>query len=194
MSQQAQPEPQPPNIAPGPGAGFGFGFSAGSPEAMIRPLPVRKFADLLPAAAHRYPGSTTAGATPDPAVPAARHESGEAGRREELAHVQTIVRMVALAAFESMSGVRPVHQLARWLEAGQYEKLRCRVALINATQPDDGSRSHRNTTIRRTRLCPVATGAYEACLVVAENNRVRAAALRVERRHGHWTVVDLQLG
>lgn len=161
---------------------------------MIRPLPVRKFADLLPAATHRYPGTSTAGAALDPSVPAARHEAVEAARREEIAHVQTIVRMVALAAFESMSGVRPVHQLARWLEAGQYEKLRCRVALINATQPDDGSRSRRNTTIRRTRLCPVATGAYEASLVVAENNRVRAAALRVERRHGHWTVVDLQLG
>ncbi|MGO2533050.1 MULTISPECIES: Rv3235 family protein [Micrococcaceae] len=190
MSHPAQPDPPPPNSIAGPG----IGFSAGSPEAMIRPLPVRKFADLLPASTYRYPAKTTDRTTPGRPASGARHEAGEAARREEVAHVQTIVRLVALAAFESMSGVRPVHQLARWLEASQYEKLRCRVALINATQPDDGSRSHRNTSIRRTRLCPVATGAYEASLVVAENNRVRAAALRVERRHGHWTVVDLQLG
>ncbi|MDN5755478.1 MAG: Rv3235 family protein [Arthrobacter sp.] len=192
MSQSAQPEPPPPGPVNGPG--IGPGFSAGTPEAMIRPLPVRKFADLLPATTPRYPASTSNGSAADPRVPPARHDAAEASRREEVAHVQTIVRMVALAAFESMTGVRPVHQLARWLEAGQYEKLRCRVALINATRPDDGTRSRRNTSIRRTRLCPVATGAYEASLVVAENDRVRAAALRVERRHGHWTVVDLQLG
>lgn len=185
MSEPACPDGRLPDIVPGPGlpcAGEGT-------MPTVRPLPVRKFADLLPPAARpgarRSPGA-------EPSGPG--HRSEQAERREEHAHVHTIVRMVGLAAFESMSGVRPVHQLARWLEAGQYEKLRCRVALVAATQPDQGTRLHRNTTIRRTRLCPVGAGAYEASLVVAENDRVRAAALRVERRHGHWTVVELQIG
>ncbi|WP_372697909.1 Rv3235 family protein [Arthrobacter sp. JSM 101049] len=185
MTEPARPDGQLPDIVPG----SGLPRTGDGTLPAVRPLPVRKFADLLPPAArpatHRAPA-----AEPTPAGPPA----DQAERREEHAHVHTIVRMVGLAAFESISGVRPVHQLARWLEAGQYEKLRCRVALVAATQPDDGSRLHRNTAIRRTRLCPVGAGAYEASLVVAENDRVRAAALRVERRHGHWTVVELQIG
>lgn len=185
MSEPARPDGQLPRGLHGPG----LPHPGGGHLPAVRPLPVRKFADLLPPAARP-------GARRPPAVdpPGSGHQADEAERREEHAHVHTIVRMVGLAAFESMSGVRPVHQLARWLESGQYEKLRCRVALVAATQPDDGSRLHRNTAILRTRLCPVGAGAYEACLVVAENDRVRAAALRVERRHGHWTVVELQIG
>lgn len=190
MTESARPEEQLPHIVPGPG----LGASGPAIVPAIRPLPVRKFADLLPASAQARTGSAADHTRGTEEHPSPVHRAAESERREERAHVHTIVRMVGLAAFESMSGVRPVHQLARWLEAGQYEKLRCRVALVAATQPDDGQRLHRNATIRRTRLCPVSPGAYEASLVVAENDRVRAAALRVERRHGHWSVVELEIG
>ncbi|WP_417233541.1 Rv3235 family protein [Arthrobacter sp.] len=189
MTESARPEEDFPDHAPG----RGLGPDRPTLVPAIRPLPVRKFADLLPSSEARFgpaPGRGTASTRSGTPV----HQASESERREERTHVHTIVRMVGLAAFESLSGIRPVHQLARWLEAGQYEKLRCRVALVAATQPDDGQRLHRNTAIRRTRLCPVAPGAYEASLVVAENDRVRAAALRVERRHGHWSVVELQIG
>ncbi|GAA1362836.1 hypothetical protein GCM10009596_22980 [Arthrobacter rhombi] len=190
MTEPAIPEEQLPQIVPG------LGLLAGARAIIptIRPLPVRKFADLLPAHARPRAGGSTVNAPGPPDLQSPAHQVAESERREEQAHVHTIVRMVGLAAFESMSGVRPVHQLARWLEAGQYEKLRCRVALVAATQPDGDQRRHRNTTIRRTRLCPVSAGVYEASLVVAENDRVRAAALRVERRHGHWSVVELEIG
>lgn len=189
MTESARPEGHPHDVVPGPG----LTAPRHAIVPTIRPLPVRKFADLLPTATTPRADDSAPRVSVSGPVPTARQAEGS-GQREERAHVRTVVRMVGLAAFESMSGVRPVHQLARWLEAGQYEKLRCRVALVTATQPDDGTRLHRNTTIRRTRLCPVSPGIYEASLVVAENDRVRAAALRVERRHGHWTVVELQIG
>jgi hypothetical protein len=104
-----------------------------------------------------------------------------------------VVHMVAQAVFESLAGARPVHQLARWLDAENFEKLRLRVELTRAARPARTAGA-RGPVIRRTRVCRVAQGCYEAAVVVAEPERVRAAALRIERRRGQWRVCELEIG
>lgn len=114
--------------------------------------------------------------------------------REEQRHVTAIVRLVGQAAFESMAGLRPVHQLARWLAPEPFEKLRLRVELCRACTPEAGNRHYRSTVVRRSRVCRVGDRAYEASLVVADQKRVRAAALRIEQRRGQWQVQVIEIG
>ncbi|MFB0833395.1 Rv3235 family protein [Arthrobacter halodurans] len=163
------------------------------PAGAAPPAPgVRRFADVLPLARTRPP-QTPDRPGPGPAAgPPTGPGVGEL--REERRHIERIARVVGQAAFESMAGLRPVHQLARWLDPASFEKLQERVELTTAAHPAGTSRLYRNTAIRRTRVCRVAASTYEVSLVVADQTRVRAAALRIERRRGQWKVCAVEIG
>lgn len=98
---------------------------------------------------------------------------------------------IVQAAVEALRGVRPVAQLARWLTPDVFEPFvrRCEIALGT-----EGVRSTRPARIRRARVTRVHDRAVEATVVVADVDRVRAAALRLEHRRGSWRVVALELG
>lgn len=98
---------------------------------------------------------------------------------------------IVQAAVEALRGVRPVAQLARWLTPDVFEPFvrRCEIAL-----GAEGVRSTRPARIRRARVTRVHERAVEATVVVADVDRVRAAALRLEHRRGSWRVVALELG
>lgn len=177
------------------------------PRLAARPLgpqapraAVRRFADVVPLRRTEPPAAAPGPWAVPPAVPKTPQSAGPApsaaradADRAEQRQVASVVHMVAQAVFEALAGARPVHQLARWLDPENYEKLRLRVELTRAARPARTAGA-RGPVVRRTRVCRVAEGSYEAAVVVAEPERVRAAALRIERRRGQWRVCELEIG
>lgn len=94
---------------------------------------------------------------------------------------------VVLAAVESLSGGRPVLQLARWVSPAVYESLARRCST-------PGARPTRRPTVRSTVLSRVASTVAEASVVVHDGTRVRAAAVRMELHRGTWRATVLQIG
>lgn len=111
----------------------------------------------------------------------------------EYREVSHIARIVGQCAFEVLSGTRSLTQMNRWLDLSAMERLRERVSLSLANA-ETTSRVKRTTTVRRSRLCRISDDVYEATVTVQCNDRIRAAALRLERRRGQWRVNALELG
>ena len=122
--------------------------------------------------------------------------------------VDAIARSVTQAALEVLGGTRPLQQMVRWLDPASFERLQLRANLVRSRAvPGAGGRAssrrvpaptpvrlHRQVVIRCCRICPVSEGVYEAAVVAAEQNRVRAAALRIELRRGLWRITALEIG
>ncbi len=99
---------------------------------------------------------------------------------------------LALAAVEALSGIRPLAQLARWVSPTVYERTARRAAL---TAPrGELSPPTRRPTVRRIRVFRLGPGAVEASVVVADGDRVRAVAVRIEPHRGAWRAEDLIIG
>ncbi|MGW9404547.1 Rv3235 family protein [Arthrobacter sp. NPDC055585] len=110
---------------------------------------------------------------------------------EEDARIEAISRSVSMGALEVLAGVRPLQQLARWMDFDEFERLQLRTNLVRGR---GSGRLHRNVRILRVRVCPVASGIYEVAVAAAETDRVRAVALRLELRRGLWKVTALEIG
>ncbi|GAB3530331.1 Rv3235 family protein [Arthrobacter monumenti] len=120
---------------------------------------------------------------------------------EEKRRVTAISKSVGQAAVEVLAGTRPVSQLSRWLDPQSYERLQLRSALVreqresrNARSSAGAKRLHRNPQVRSARLCRLTSGIYEASLVVVEQSRARAVALRLEYRKEVWKITALEIG
>ncbi len=136
----------------------------------------------------------------DPA--AARSSSSQAGEDPEgTGRIAGIARSVAQGALEVLAGTRPLQQLARWLDAENYERLQLRANLVRCIHHAPTGRhggavssANRHVVVRSARVCPVSPGVYEASVVAYDSKRVRAVALRIERRRGAWRVTALEIG
>ena len=160
--------------------------------------------ELLPAPVPATPREhcRTAGAADQPSL----REPGTArwaSNPDDDARVKAICQSVALAALEVLGGVRPLQQMARWLDPENYERLQLRANLVRGLQQNPRRRArtapdpqllHRSVRIRSCRLCPVSEGIYEATVVALEHERARAVALRVQLRRGLWKVTALEIG
>jgi hypothetical protein len=137
-------------------------------------------------------GAASAGSPP----PTQTAEDPEAIRR-----ISGIARSVAQGALEVLAGTRPLQQLARWLDAGNYERLQLRANLVRCIHDAPAGRNggavssaNRHVLVRSARVCPVSPGVYEASVVAYDRKRVRAVALRIERQRGAWRVTALEIG
>ncbi len=110
---------------------------------------------------------------------------------QEDARIEAISRSVTMGALEVLAGVRPLQQLARWMDFEEFERLQLRTKLVRGRGQ---ARQHRNVRILRVRVCPVSAGVYEVAVAAAETDRVRAVALRLEQRRGLWKVSALEIG
>lgn len=110
---------------------------------------------------------------------------------EDDARVEAIACAVTVGALEVLAGLRPLQQMARWLDLDEFERLQLRTNLVRSRSD---LRLHRSVRVLRVRVCPVSEGVYEAAVAVAETARVRAAALRLELRRGLWKVTVLEIG
>ncbi len=96
------------------------------------------------------------------------------------------------AAVETLAGVRPAAQLARWLSADLYESVARRAGL--AVRIKGRPTVVRHVTVRRVHVCQVSALAAEASVVVHDGERVRAAAVRIEAHRGRWRATALEIG
>ncbi|MCI2237896.1 Rv3235 family protein [Paenibacillus sp. TRM 82003] len=93
---------------------------------------------------------------------------------------------------EVLSGHRPPQQLLRWSAADVYADVQRR-AVLSARLRGTATPGPRPQVLR-VLPCPVGSGAVEVGAVVRAGDRVRALALRLERRHDRWRVTALEVG
>lgn len=162
---------------------------SGAPRPVLLPPASPKPGQDNPAPLRLAPAPAP-GPSPEPKIP------------EEL---EALARKVARGALEVLGGTRPLQQMSRLLDARSYERLQLRSNLVrsiaqsdpgnpNSRSTADGAMLHRNVLIRTVRICPITPTIFEASVVAAEQKRVRALALRIERWRGQWRVSELQIG
>jgi len=110
--------------------------------------------------------------------------------------VRLVARSIAQAALEVLAGTRPVHQLSRSLDPECYLSLQHRAALTrkHAARSRGTGQPHRSPMVRSVRVCSISESICEASIVVAEELRCRAVAMRLERLEGVWQVTALEIG
>ncbi len=109
------------------------------------------------------------------------------GVRSPLPDPTQLAGAVVLAAVEALSGSRPLVQLAKWLSPEVFGQLS---GCVPAAPP-----AHRpRATVRSARVSRVSSTVAEACVVVHDGTRVRAAAARLQVHRRHWRVTVLQIG
>lgn len=116
---------------------------------------------------------------PDPTLP------------DPTAQVCRVVR----AAVEVLRGERPAAQLARWVTPQVYDQLLERGRLMREAQQSRPPRPKAHAaTVRRVRMVRLGASSAEAAVILHDEGRVRAAAVRLEARRGVWRVAVLEIG
>ena len=152
-----------------------------------RPIPTVRI-HIMSAATAILPIPTT---RVSPSGPGA---TGPSGTEHE---VRMHALRIAQAAIEVLAGTRPVQQLSRSLDPKSLTSLQHRAALTRAHALRTGnghSRHHRNPQVRSVHICAVTESVYEAAMVVNEELRSRAVAMRLELSNGAWKVTALEIG
>lgn len=101
---------------------------------------------------------------------------------------------IARSAIECLLGLRPHHQLLRWLDEPVYQALRRRVWLAEHLPQEDKTRPPRTAYVRSAHAVRLNADTAEVSVVLHDGRRCRAAALRLERYHGRWLVTALEIG
>lgn len=116
---------------------------------------------------------------PDPALP------------DPTAQVCRVVR----AAVEVLRGERPAAQLARWVTPQVYDQLLERGRLMREARKSRAPHPKAHpATVRRVRMVRLGSSSAEATVILHDEGRVRAAAVRLEARRGVWRVAVLEIG
>ncbi|GAA1709790.1 hypothetical protein GCM10009809_02680 [Isoptericola hypogeus] len=106
---------------------------------------------------------------------------------------------VVRAALEVLRGERPAAHLARWVTPQVRDQLEERARLLRehaARGVAEGATraGSRPALVRRVRLMRLGEDVAEATVVLDDDGRVRAAAVRLEARRGTWRVAVLEIG
>lgn len=97
---------------------------------------------------------------------------------------------IGKAVVEVLAGARPMPQLMRWLSVDIYDAVDRRRQYARVELQNSGRLGAR---VLGTRIQQVAAHAFEASLTVDDRSRVRAVALRLERKNTGWRVVNLEI-
>jgi Family of unknown function (DUF6459) len=108
--------------------------------------------------------------------------------------VQAWAARFAQATVEVLGGDRPLPQLLRWTTLRVYQDLDRRVRILGRAAAAPQRRQTVRAQFRSVHVCRPAAGAAEVSVHVRHGHRSRAIAARLERRHGRWTCVALELG
>jgi hypothetical protein len=93
---------------------------------------------------------------------------------------------------EVACGLRPSTQLIRWTSPEVHGKL-VRRGTLTARALRLGNTTGMTPRLRRIILCIPKDGVCEVSAVIAEPQRVRAVAFRMEGLHGRWRVTELEM-
>ena len=94
------------------------------------------------------------------------------------------------AAAESLLGLRPAEQLARWTTPELFDALVRRAGLARRIL---GSGPRRHPVVRSVHLQATPSGACEAAVILDDGRRMRAAAARLIVRRGRWVLDRLEI-
>ncbi|MFF2842304.1 Rv3235 family protein [Paenarthrobacter sp. NPDC057981] len=110
--------------------------------------------------------------------------------------IRLVARSIAQAAVEVLAGTRPLVQLSGSLDPDCYLALQHRAALTrkHAARSKGTPQPHLSPMVRSVRACSISESICEASIVVAEEGRCRAVAMRLERNDGAWRVTALEIG
>ena len=100
--------------------------------------------------------------------------------------------MLACSLLETLSGDRPVGQLARWLAKDVHDELSARVDAARR-HPAGRIRAVARRKVSGVRVCHVREGVVEACAVIVGNTRARSVAMRLEAVKGRWLATAVHL-
>jgi hypothetical protein len=156
---------------------------AGYPEASTRPAPRARRVRVGAPGVRRTRDDEDTSARP-------LQESSPAPLPDPTAQCCTVVR----AAVEVLRGERPAAQLARWVTPQVRDQLAERARIGLAHDLRQGTEHHRPVQVRRVRLVRLGEDVAEATVVLDDDGRVRAAAVRLEARRGAWRVAVLEVG
>ncbi|MCM0614731.1 MULTISPECIES: Rv3235 family protein [Micrococcaceae] len=125
-----------------------------------------------------------------------QHTAPASGQSGSDIDVRLVARSIAQATLEVLAGTRPVQQLSRSLDAECYLSLQHRAALTrkHSARSRGTAQPHRSPMVRSVRVCSISESICEASIVVAEEQRCRAVAMRLERLDGVWQVTALEIG
>jgi hypothetical protein len=127
-----------------------------------------------------------------PVTPELRVLPGSGSREHR--EVQAWAARFAQATVEVLGGDRPLAQLLRWTTARVYQDLGRRVRVLGRTAPAPQRLRTIRPQVRSVHVFQPEPGTAEVSVHVRHGQRSRAIAARLERRHGRWTCVALQLG
>jgi hypothetical protein len=97
------------------------------------------------------------------------------------------------AAMEVAGGLRSAGQLVRWTTP-EVHTLLVRRGALTARARRSGATIGSKPRLRALLSCTPRAGVCEFSAVIAELDRVRAVAFRMEGLHGRWRVTELQIG
>lgn len=112
-------------------------------------------------------------------------------RIPELPEAGPWVERMARACVECLLGLRPTHQLIRWLAPGVFEALAARVSANAQQAKPKGIQAIR---AREANIYEVDDRTREANCTVFDGTRFRACAMRVREHRGRWLIVALEIG
>lgn len=103
---------------------------------------------------------------------------------------ERLAAAVALLYLEVEAGRRPAEQIRGLVSPAVYERLRVRTR-TRAVAPDRRRTGPARGAIRAVHTSVPAPDAFEASVVVTNQHRVSAIALRMEHHLGRWRVVEV---
>lgn len=107
----------------------------------------------------------------------------------------TLCLVVSYAACEIIAGTRPLAQLANFVTPAVLDAVAQRAKVASNRPQTSGSRPRINLTrVRKARVMNVNQKVTEATVIMQDNERVRAMALRAELHRGRWRVAVLEMG
>ncbi|WP_285596498.1 Rv3235 family protein [Kineosporia sp. NBRC 101731] len=169
--------------------------SSDTDPSQIRP-PEAGISAVRPPASETVATARTPAAGPTAAeLPAARSDSAPValpGSSGLLPEPRPWAAAFIQAAMEVASGLRPPTQLIRWTTPEVHGTL-VRRGTLTARALRNGNGMGTKPRLRALRVCVPKTGVCEVSAVIAEPERVRAVAFRMEGLHGRWRVTEFEM-
>lgn len=119
------------------------------------------------------------------------HAEPQPAPPQDLPEAGTWASQLARASIECLLGLRPTHQLTRWLAPPVHEALVSRTT-ANAHTPRP--RGGHTVRVRQAIVSEVDDRTREVSCTVFDGSRFRACAMRMREHRGRWLVVALEIG
>lgn len=105
----------------------------------------------------------------------------------DLGDPEPVLSYLARAVIETLAGIRDVEQSSRWLSDGVYQQLKQKSMEASRKRLAAHSKTMRpNINIGKISKFSPRQGVIEGVVIVLNNGRARAVAIRLEAYNGRW--------